>query len=301
MKEKQLELLSYMYSKYIKDSNYHKRMIKSIKEEECSVLWYEKILDLVQDNFDGMISTNEIIELLNLDSSDEVLDIGSGFGGVSLAVAKKMKEIRNTEKMPKSIGHVTGVEIQKDRCDFAMSISEKLGVDELVSFECDYFPDTKLLKEKYTKIVSVLAILHFIDKEKTLKKIGSLLAPGGTLVIEDYYTIEDNLSQKDKDALLSTISIPNLMTKEKYIDILRESGVMIKDENVIDLTEKWGGLCNNRVIDNENKKDELINAWGEEKATNHVEFCKGVHELYAKGVIHGFRIIGTKKTKGSKK
>lgn len=295
MKKKQLEVLTYMYSKYIKDSNYHKRMIKNIGEKGNSAIWYERVLDLVQDNFDGMKSTNEIIKILNIDSSDEVLDIGSGFGGVSLAVAKKMKELRDAEASPKSIGHITGVEIQKDRCDFAKFISEELKVDELVNFECDCFPDTKLIKEKYNKIVSVLAILHFIDKEKTLKKIGSLLAPGGTSVIEDYYTTTDNLSQKDQESLLNIISIPNLMTKEKYIDVLRESGVTIKDEDVVDLTEKWKELCKIRVENNEKIKNDLIAAWGEEKATNHIEFCKGVLELYDRGVVHGFRIIGKKK------
>lgn len=293
MKEKQLTLLENMYSKYIKGPAYHDLEIKSIKEEEGSYTWCEKVLELSQDNFDGMISTKEIVDILKIQPTDDVLDIGSGFGGVSFAIAKTMQDGCKTNH-GQAHGHVTGIEIQSDRCEFAKRLSKKLGVEDYVRFECDYFPDTKVLKQSYTKIVSVLAILHFLEKEKALERIGSLLAPGGILVIDDYFTVTDKLSRKARAALSRTISIPNLLTKEKYIDTLRKAGITIRDEDVFDLTEKWSHLCSDRVRDIGSRESSIAAVWGSERAKNHLDFCKGVHELYTEGIVHGFRIIGTK-------
>lgn len=297
MKEKQLSILNNMYSKYIKNPEYHFFEIKKLKEIEGTPEWRERVIELSQDNFDGMISTNEIVKRLDIKSSDEVLDVGSGFGGVSLAIAKKMKDSIMDEAGMEKVknGHVIGIEIQENRCKFARELAKKLNVDDIVKFKCSHFLDAKLPRKQYSKIVSVLTILHFIDKENALKKIGELLAPGGTLVIDDYYSTTENLSKEDQEALLKTISIPCLLTEEKYLNALKNSGIIIKE--IIDLTEYWKGLCKKRVDDVVNGKDDLVHIWGEDRANNHIEFCKGVSSLYEKGVVHGFRIIGTKMNK----
>ena len=281
-----------MYSKYIKNPQFHLDEMDQIRDAFGSEEWCEKVLDLVQDNFDGIISTNEILDLLKMEATDEVLDIGSGFGGVSLAIAMRMKDLKKIQTKRRAHGHVTGVEIQKDRCVFARSLAKDLHVDSYVRFKCDYFPDTRQIKEQYTKIVSVLAILHFLEKEKTLERIGHLLAPGGKLVIDDYYTTSKILSPEDRAALSSTISIPNLLTRDEYIALLEKSGVVIED--VIDLTDKWKELCRQRVEILENDRTNLVEKWGEKKTNNHIEFCRGVSNLYQTGIIHGFRIVGTK-------
>lgn len=297
MKEEQISILDNMYSKYIKNPEYHIFEIKNLKEIEGTPEWCEKVLELSQDNFDGMVSTKEIVNLLDINPSDKVLDVGSGFGGVSLAIAKKMKDSIKGEvgKKKRKKGHITGVEIQENRCVFAKELAKKLDVNDIVDFKCNHFLDADFSGKQFSKIVSVLSILHFIDKESALKKTGTLLVPGGTLVIDDYYSETENLSEEDQEALRKTISIPSLLTKEKYFNALENSGIIIKD--VVDLTEYWKGLCKKRVDEVVNGKDDLVRIWGEDRANNHIEFCKGVSDLYEKGVVHGFRIIGTKKNK----
>lgn len=290
--QQQLCILNNMYSKYIKNPDYHETELNQIQDIQGTPEWPAKVLELSQDNFDGMVSTNEIVNLLDINPSDKVLDIGSGFGGVSLAIAMKMKD-SITEVGKKK--RITGIEIQKPRCDFANELAKKLKVNDIVDFKCSDFLNAKLPKEQYSKIVSVLSILHFIDKESALKKIGTLLAPGGILVIDDYYSETENLSEVDQEALRKTISIPSLLTKEKYLNALENSGIIIKE--VKDKTKDWKELCKKRVDDVVNGKDDLVRIWGEDKANNHIEFCKGVSDLYENGVVHGFRIIGTKKNK----
>lgn len=112
------------------------------------------------------------LESVNLPSSCNILEIGSGTGYRAAQIAKKFSE---------SI--VTGVDISEQ----LISISSKKysRIKNLSFVHCGFDVFSKSSKQKYHLIYLRLVLQHVSNPVDVLKKIYSLLAPGGTLLIED--------------------------------------------------------------------------------------------------------------------
>ena len=268
-----------MYSKHLIDVEYIKLNLKQqgLKLGKCQPY---KLYNLDQDHFLGINGTKKCIQKMRINSNDIVLDIGSGFGGVSRFIANKTG------------AKVVGVEIQKDRCAFAVNVTKKSGLDDKVSFICEDFVSTNLDENGYTKIVAILSILHFLDKQQALRKAAHVLKKNGLIYIEDYYKSKSSFTRQENEKLLKIISCPNLFLKKDYLSELEKQGIKIL--SVDDLTKTWKTQASLRFDDMRMNIKPYRVKYGEAKALKAFEFALGVSELLDSGIIHGFRIIGKK-------
>jgi cyclopropane-fatty-acyl-phospholipid synthase len=107
---------------------------------------------------------------LNLKSGMKVLDIGCGWGGMALYLAREYGV------------HVTGLTLSEEQCKVAMQRAKEEGLDDKVQFLLkDYRHET----QSYDRIVSVGMFEHVgtIHYNEYFKKINELLKPDGVALV----------------------------------------------------------------------------------------------------------------------
>ena len=231
-----------------------------------------------QDHFDWIEATKICEEYLQPKISDTILEIWSGYWWVLSYL--------NMKSWAKCIG----VEIQKDRCETAKKLIKMTDQDNSISFINDDFNEIQF-NQKFDIIVSMRAILHIIDKRKTLIKIWDLLNTWGKLYIEDFVLWKEP-TQEDKKILLENNSIPNLLPKEEYFSILQSKGLkIIKDDNV---TPHWTEYANNRVDNEKNNYNENIKKIWKEKTDAGLSFAQWVADMFNKWILNWVRFLAIK-------
>jgi len=270
-----------MYSKHLVNVKYIKEnlKIKGLCFKKCHS---NALYELDQDHFLGLEATKKCVEdlVFKFKPEDTVLDIGSGFGGVGRYIAEKTG------------AHVTGIEMQKDRCDFAVRATKNLGLNHKVSFVNDDFVTTDLRNGSFSKVIAFLSILHIIDKKATINKVSNVLKTDGMIYFEDFYKMKTTFSKEENLKLRNIISCPNLLTRDEYFNELKMNNIEI--QSVDDLTENWKHCAASR-FDEYNENFELLRTQvGKVKSFKALEFAKGVLDLFDSGIIYGFRIIGKK-------
>merc|ERR1740121_3517130 len=128
---------------------------------------------LDQYHYLGVEANDHVIELLGLDSSVHVLDIGSGIGGPARYIASK------------SGCRITGVELQKDICEAGRDLTQRVaGLADRVDFKVGDFISMsqagQLPAESFDHFMSLLVFLHIPDRAGLLKACYDSVRPGGT-------------------------------------------------------------------------------------------------------------------------
>ena len=163
----------------------------------------------------GIEANNEIIELLQVEASDKLLDVGSGIGGPARYISWKTG------------CSVDGFDIQPDLVEKANEVAQMVGLEEKVSFTAmdvctEHFAErvssTGALHDGY---YSILVNLH-IPKEPRLamfKNIGRALKETGALCIEDYVlrSSERQLTTEESLILREVVGVAYLPTMEEYL------------------------------------------------------------------------------------
>ncbi|HMP17562.1 MAG TPA: class I SAM-dependent methyltransferase, partial [Gemmatales bacterium] len=101
--------------------------------------------------------------------NQEVLDFGCGAGGLTYRIAEHSK-------------HVTGIDIEAYKLDFARKQAERLGTQP-VEFICYDGEEIPLEKERFGAIFCIDVIEHLPTPDKFLQDFYRLLQPGGLLLI----------------------------------------------------------------------------------------------------------------------
>jgi cyclopropane fatty-acyl-phospholipid synthase-like methyltransferase len=232
-----------------------------------------------QDHFGGAAAVEKAIANMPISDGAKVLDIGSGFGGPARWIAAKV---------PNSF--VTGIELQWDRHELALELTNKLKLSKQVRhLHGDAVEEVNRCGCHYSHIVSWLAILHIERKIELLTSLGSVLQFGGRLWIEDYCRVR-SLSSDETLALREIISCPNLLTVEEYKGHLMQGGIVAMEEYT---TNEWETLANARLANLDKQLDSNDTAYvrSYEKAKR---FSEGVSKLFNDKAIIGVRITGVK-------
>lgn len=275
----QIDILKNMYSKHLMTASTIAVDLEKNTKSVSGCLMPEDLYKYDQDHFCGIEAIQECIDILQINSSDFVLDVGSGFGGPARFISK------NTGSF------VRGIEIQNDRYLSALSLTKKVGLDLNVSFINGDINQVDIVSDSFSIAISFLAILRVIDKRKALRIISNAINKGGKIFIEDYYC-DKTLDGFDQDRLLKIISCPNLLTKNEYLNELSANGIEIL--SVVDMTEKWNKLVNSRYNNIDINISDFISIYGKNKAINALGFASGVKDIFADGIVSGFRVIGKK-------
>jgi cyclopropane-fatty-acyl-phospholipid synthase len=120
---------------------------------------------------------NHIIKKLNLQTGQDVLDIGSGWGSMCFEIAKQSK------------CEVTGYTLSKNQYDYCIKKAKELKLDNQCHFE---LADYRKIKGKFDKIVSVGMLEHVGRKfyKTFFKKINNLLTDDGLALIHSIGSID---------------------------------------------------------------------------------------------------------------
>jgi SAM-dependent methyltransferase len=141
-----------------------------------------------------------------------LIDVGAGFGPAGLVFGSRQY-------------NVTAIEMQPDIAAVGQRVANACGLQENVHYEVTDVMAFELKKPADT-LISVLCLLHVPEKEVAMKKLASLLRPGGRAYIADFYA-KGELSESEQTLLRNEVACPGLITKDEYIGALKWAGFKI--------------------------------------------------------------------------
>lgn len=194
-------------------------------------------------------ATNPLIQLAQLQSGQQVLDVATGTGIVAIAAAKIVG----------TLGHVVGVDISTGMLNQARQKIEAAGLQniELIEADADYL---NFRDNSFDAIFCSSAIVYLTDIPNALREWYSFLKPGGLVAFSAFAEMAHTSSVLFRTkAQKYGISIPNpnapLGTPEKCHQLLQAAG--FKDIKVVteqlgfylrnleEIEQTWNGIANN--------------------------------------------------------
>ena len=151
----------------------HSAQLDSSQYTRESILKYEKIYGHGYISTGGLVSTREIVKMLNLQANMEVLDVGSGIGGSAFHMAQAYGV------------HVHGLDLSHNMLAIAHERLQELNIDSRITFEFgDILESTA--DSKYEVVYSRDAFLHIPQKAQLFQTLKRALKPGGLMFFTDY-------------------------------------------------------------------------------------------------------------------
>ena len=277
----QLDILNYFYSKYYRGcaEGVECELRELRRAKGSNDLTVDDLFCFDQEHFLGVEAVEYCIAAAEIGKESRVLDIGSGLGGPARYLAHRTGCL------------VTGIEVQPNRYELSARLSTMVGLENRVRFVCEDFALLKPTNESFTHVISHLSILHMPEKHEVLSTVGQYLVEGGKLYLEDYYKPRQ-LNADEQEALTQIISCPNLLGQDGYAKALEEGGVVV--EQIWDMTEAWKQDVVQRYLEFVRQKERHLRVYGLDGAKRMEFLFRDVMELFRKGVIGGFRILGRK-------
>jgi len=240
---------------------------------------------LDQYHYLGVEANDHVIDILGLDKSVHVLDIGSGIGGPARYIAAK------------SGCTITGVELQEDICVAGQELTARVpGLADRVSFKVgdiiSMSKEGKIAAESFDHVMSLLVFLHIPDRTSLLKACYDAMKPGGTFIIEDFAAKPGKaFTEQEKSWLLDVVSAPNVSTPETYAKDLEAAGFV--DIELVDLSGIWQKWTKARHVLYRESEEETVKTQGKDVFESRVKFYEVIDKLFA-GNLGGLRITGRK-------
>lgn len=129
---------------------------------------------------DGYLSPGGPDEIaMILDGADirgrEVLDIGSGLGGIDLLLASRF-----------GAGRIVGIDVDQDLVAAAEALVQDHGLTDRISFQCVTPGPLAFADGSFDLVFSKDAMVHVADKLGLYREIARVLRPGGALRAGDW-------------------------------------------------------------------------------------------------------------------
>lgn len=143
-----------------------------------------------------------------------VLDVGCGVGYYTIPVSRKCV-------------HITGVDISDHNIELARQYAQALSVNNVTYIATDFL--NYFSQEPFDIIYTITVLMHINDIDQALRKIYSLLKPGGLLLISDlnkYFPPRILQNRKSLPIFYQTFTFSTLkkILRNNGFDLLRESG-----------------------------------------------------------------------------
>jgi tocopherol O-methyltransferase len=161
---------------------------------------------------------DQLIEYLarraGLRRGSRILDIGCGFGGCSLYLAKHYGAA------------ATGITISQVQVDMGNRAAAEAGLDAqflLMDAEAMHFP------QPFDLLWSVESISHYQDPRQFFHSAVNFLKPGGTFALTDWFQ-KENISRAERKKFIEPIEkgmFVELRTMDDYAGFLASSGLRI--------------------------------------------------------------------------
>lgn len=167
--------------------------------------------------------TTYLAEAAQVPHGATILDVGCGFGGSSIYLAKKHQ------------ASVTGITISPVQASMAREAAEKARASaQFIVMDADDIT----LRDSFDVVWSIEAISHFTDKARFFNRAAEMLKPGGTLAVIDWFK-QKGLSTTRQRACIRSIErgmLVELKTMADYDQMIRAAGLEIT--RTTDLSEQ---------------------------------------------------------------
>ncbi len=233
-----------------------------------------------QLHYHGTDALDIAIKVLALDSSHEVLEIGSGIGGPARYLANKTGAL------------IKALELQPDQNKLAQELSERCGLVGNPQHVCGDFLDYDFSARYYDAIVSWLALYHISDRERMLKRCHQLLKPGGQFYTEDLY-MRKAFNQDEQQNLAEELYAVTLPDWDDYQSQIEASGFEIIECQ--ELSDDWGTFTHQRLKDYNNDRDRHVRVHGEATVEGLKIFYSSVDRHFQSGKLGGIRLCAKKR------
>jgi cyclopropane fatty-acyl-phospholipid synthase-like methyltransferase len=171
---------------------------------------------------------DHLAQLANIKTGSRILDIGCGFGGSSLYLAKKYG------------ASVTGITISPVQVQMAKEAAAKTNLD--ASF---FLMDAEEMQfaQPFDLLWSVESISHYHDPRKFFASAVRFLKSGGRFALTDWFQ-KENLSPADKKKFIAPIEkgmMVELHGMNDYSDFLVSSGLQIvhRQDLTLNCAKSW--------------------------------------------------------------
>lgn len=172
-----------------------------------------------------------LAEAAGLQKNQRILDIGCGFGGSSLYLAKQYG------------ADATGITISPVQVEMANAAAKKNGTSARFLL---MDAETMKFNEPFDVLWSIESISHYQDHDKFFANVTKLLKPGGTLAITDWFK-KDGLTPREYEKALKPIEkgmLVQLHTMESYKSLMGSNGLHVARKEILNKQcEKTWDLC----------------------------------------------------------
>ena len=162
---------------------------------------------------------HHIIKKLNIQPNQKVLDIGSGWGTLALAIAKETQ------------ASVTGITLSENQFEYSKNKAKEMNLSNKVDFK---LIDYRQLNEKFDRVVSVGMFEHVGRKfyRTYFKKVFKLLNERGIALI---HTIGSSMPPRDPQPWIQKYIFPGGYTPSlsEVANPIENSGLIVSDIEVL--------------------------------------------------------------------
>jgi tocopherol O-methyltransferase len=173
------------------------------------------------------------VRLLALAPCAVVLDVGCGYGGTAVYLARHYD------------AHVTGITISRKQAEFAKKLARRNGVCDRVEFVVADAERLVFRESHYDIIWTMEASEHFQNRREYFRKVANALRPQGKSLVAAWTSARPDGTLA---ALAEAASCQQFATPAKYVEDVEAAGLQMKD--VQDLTQEviptWD-ICRRRV------------------------------------------------------
>jgi cyclopropane fatty-acyl-phospholipid synthase-like methyltransferase len=208
----------------------------------------------------GNEAVDRAIQTLKITSRDNVLDIGSGFGGPARHLAQTTQ------------CRVVAIELQEDLHKVALSLTARCGLSGNVNHVCADFmrSGTNAPKNEYDAIVSWLCFLHIPQKEQLYARCFESLKPGGRIYIEDFFQQGSQFSAEEVAMLQYDVQASRLQTHVGLFLSLVFAGFV--DIEISVCTDAWAKFVVARASAFDQNMERNIRVHGKDMVTDMQHF-----------------------------
>jgi tocopherol O-methyltransferase len=164
---------------------------------------------------EALANINQVLaNKADIQSGMHVLDAGCGIGGSSIWLAQH----KHTS--------VTGITLSAKQAARANNIAQELDLNKIASFQVQDYTNTNFENNTFDIVWAIESICHADDKKKFVKEAFRLLKPGGTLIMADFFIVNDG-TEKEQDELNKWAhgwAVPFFEKKNIFERYLIESG-----------------------------------------------------------------------------
>jgi len=246
---------------------------------DTSILTVELLQHHDQDHFGGLAATDALAHHGKINELTHVLDLCCGLGGPARYLAHHYG------------CQVTGVDMNTDRLDGAVRLTERTKLQDRVVFHHANALQTGLADETFDVIVSQEAFCHIPDKKTLIAECVRLLKPGGCIVYTDILA-RNSMTNEIRSRLESEMAFSELSTLEQYCHLLEEKGCQVVE--VEDLSDDWAQILIDRLAMYRSLKEQTVSSFGLAHFQKWDRTYSFFVDLYRSGELGGGRFVARK-------